>query len=406
MKSKTKSDALRLALVGCGGISGAHVAGFRELWAKGCRDIVFTACCDTVEENRRRRAKELAEIQGTDPAIFSDLQTLIKSKVADAVDACLPHHLHHSVGEEVLAAGLHLLVEKPVGITIRAARRLIAAAKKAKRVLATAENTRRCLPSRAAAWAIRDRKIVGEMLMANIQGIGYGPFDYNNPAFKWRGVKVLTGGGLLMDSGAHFADMQMLMFGEPLEAYCTLATYDRRTIPDAPVVGSVQPDIEDTWHAVIRFRNGMQTVWTYGRQFPTGASNFGHYYGTEGTMEDLSGWRFHCFEGGGQAILPGNKIISRDQIEKDYLLSLPGEAKERLFPHGCSHSFGIEIWDFADAVRKGRKPEIDGEEGMATQALCMACYESAASGDVVKYADVLNGKVERYQEPINQQWKI
>ncbi|MCX7935254.1 MAG: hypothetical protein N3A66_08360, partial [Planctomycetota bacterium] len=94
VKSKIQSDALRLALVGCGGISGAHVAGFRELWTKGCREIVFTACCDPVEENRRRRAKEIAEIQGTEPALFSDLAALIKAKAADAVDACLPHHLH------------------------------------------------------------------------------------------------------------------------------------------------------------------------------------------------------------------------------------------------------------------------------------------------------------------------
>ncbi len=399
------SEAIRLALVGCGGISSQHLNGFRELYQRGGREIVFTACCDPNQDNARQRAAELAEIQGRAPAVFGDSAALLKSGCADGADLCLPHYLHHRVAEELLAGGLNVVVEKPLGLTLAAGRRMIAAARDAGKILATAENTRRWLPSRACAWAIRERKLIGDILGVNVQIVAPSAFDYDKPMFKWRGVKLLTGGGLLMDSGAHFADMQMVLFGEPEEIYCTLATRDQRVIADAPLVGSVPPDIEDAWHAVIRFKSGVQTVWTYSRSHPTGVSQVGHYYGTGGLLEDL-GWKFHCFQGGGQATLTDGKVVPAAEIERDYLLALDPEAKARLFPHGCTNSFGVTLWDFADAIRAGRKPEMDGEDGLRSQALCVACYESAACGQPVKYADVLAGRVDAYQRPLNEHWKI
>ncbi len=188
------NSPIRVALVGCGWISGAHIDGFRELYGRGCREILFTACCDSNEDNAQRQAAELAGIQGQAPAIFKSIDALLQAKAADVAVACLPHYLHHTLVEQLLAS--------------------------------------------------------------NVQVIRHEPFDYHNPAFKWRGVKMLTGGGLLLDSGAHFADMQLLAFGDPESVYCMLGTHDQQIIPDAPVVGTTQPDIEDTWHAVIRYKHG------------------------------------------------------------------------------------------------------------------------------------------------------
>jgi predicted dehydrogenase len=75
-------------------------------------------------------------------------------------------------------------------------------------------------------------------------------------------------------------------------------------------------------------------------------------------------------------------------------------------PYGASNSFGIEMWDFADAVLRGRRPEMDGEDGLRAQAPCMTCYESAASGKPVKYQDVPSGEVAAYQAPVDDHWKI
>ncbi len=398
-------DAVRMALVGCGGIAGAHVAGFKELSKRGCKDLVYTACCDPVEANARSRAKELAEIQGVEPKVFTDVPALLKAKVAVAGDLCLPHHLHHSIGVEVLEGGLHAMIEKPLGITIKASRLLIEAARRNKKILATAENTRRCLPSRACAWAIKERKLIGDIRTVHAAGVSFGPFDYEKPMFKWRGLKLLVGGGMIMDSGAHFADMQTLLFGEPEEVYCSMATNDQRIIPGAPIFGDVKPDVEDAWDAVIRFKSGVVTVWTYSRSSPGAPLRHGYYAGSEGTLEDL-GWVFHCFEGGAKAVLADGKTMSKEEIEREYLLALDGDLKQRIFPYGCVNSFGVEIWDFADAIRTGRKPEMDGEDGLRAKALCEACFESAAAGKPVKYDDVLSGKIATYQKPIDDYWKL
>ena len=81
---------------------------------------------------------ELAEIQGSIPVVFTRVEDLLSSGLAEAGDLCLPHFLHHSMAISLLEGGMHALVEKPLGITVRASRKMIEAARKAKRVLATA----------------------------------------------------------------------------------------------------------------------------------------------------------------------------------------------------------------------------------------------------------------------------
>jgi predicted dehydrogenase len=395
---------VRLALVGCGWISGAHVRGLGELYRHGCRDVVYAAVCDLAEDTARKQAAEIAAIQGTAPQVFTDLKALIASGIADGADVCLPHYLHHTVGEALLEGGWHVLLEKPLGITIQASRRILAAAKKHGRVLATAENVRRYLAARACAWALNTKRLIGTVTAVHVHVIAHAPFDLQNPAFKWRVVKNLVGGGMIMDSGAHFTDMLLHLFGEVDEVCCTMQTHDRRMV-DAPVVGRVPADVEDAWHAVIRFQSGLSATWTYSRAFYGEKIQYGAYYGTDGTIMD-NGFPFHCFQGGGQVTLSDGKIISNEQLQIEYLLALAEDEKRRLFPHGCTDGFAVEIWDFADAIRNGRRPEIDGADGLRAKALCEACYESATLGRPVKYADVLNGQVNAYQRPIDDFWKL
>lgn len=396
---------VRLALVGCGGIAGNHVRGYSDLFGRGCKEFEVTACCDVKGENAMQRAKEIAQFQGREPSVFTDTEELIKSRVANAVDVCVPHYCHHTIAIPLLQGGMHVMVEKPIGITIKATKKIIQAAKKHKRVLATAENIRRSLPPRACEWAINRKRLIGNVLLANVQSIGYDPFNYGNPAFKWRGVKLLTGGGMIMDSGAHFGDMMQVLFGEVDEVYCTMRTYDTRLIEDAPVVGDVRADVEDTWHAVIRFKSGLHVTWTYSRSFHGDRVLAGNYYGSAGAMKDM-GFAFHCFEGGATAVLADGTTVTSEQIQSEYMASLMKKQKACLFPYGATNGFSVEVWDFVNAIATRRKPEMDGTDGLRAKALCECCYESATAGKPVKFADVLEGKVNRYQKPIDDFWRI
>ena len=67
-------EPVQLALVGCGGIAGAHVRAFKELWAKGIHPFGIVAVCDVVKENAERRAGEIGEIQGRRPEVFTRIE--------------------------------------------------------------------------------------------------------------------------------------------------------------------------------------------------------------------------------------------------------------------------------------------------------------------------------------------
>ena len=118
------------------------------------------------------------------------------------------------------------------------------------------------------------------------------------------------------------------------------------------------------------------------------------------------GFVFHPFQGGGQAVLADGTQVSRQQIEQAYLDSLDEAERERLFPYGSTDGFAIEVWDFCRAVATGAQPEMDGKAGLRAKALCEACYESAAAGRPVKYADILRGTINAYQKPIDAFWGI
>jgi predicted dehydrogenase len=398
-------DVIKLALVGCGGISGSHVKGYADLYARGCREFEVVACCDVRAENAAARAQEIAEYQGSSPGVYTSVDDLISDGVAVAADICTPHCFHHSTAIPLLEGGLHVMVEKPLGITILASQRIIEAAAQNDRVLATGENVRRYPTARSCAWAIGDQSLIGDVRLANIQSINYRPFDFTRPAAKWRGIKRLTGGGMIMDSGAHFTDMVQVLFGEPDVVSCTMASYDSRVIEDAPVVGSVQADVEDTWHAVIGFKSGTTIAWTYSRSLYGEAVRQATYYGSQGTMLDL-GFPFHPFQGGGTGLLADGSEVSSEQIQADYMASLSDEERARLFPYGSMDGFAIEVWDFVNAIATGRAPEMDGYDGMRAKALCEACYESATLGRPVQFVDVLEGRIDAYQKPINEFWEL
>lgn len=399
------ADRVRLALVGCGGIAQAHRAGYKALMANGCREFEVVACCDVLPERAEAAAADVATFQGSTPRVFSSVQELIAARCADAADICAPHYAHHGLAIDLLGAGMHVLVEKPLGITVRASKAIIAAGRRHRRIVATAEQVRRCQNSRAAEWAINRRKLIGDVRFAIVQSVDNGAFNYESSQFKWRGIKLLVGGGMIMDSGAHFTDMIQHVFGEVDEVSCDMRTFDTRMIEGAPVLGRAPADVEDTWHIVIRFKSGLLINWAYCRSAPGQRLAHALYYGSQGSLRDL-GFPFHCFQGGSEALLADGSTHGNAEIVEQYMASLSAAQRQRLFPYGCLDCFGIEVWDFIDSIRQQRQPEMDGTAGLRAKALSEACFESAALGRPVKYDSVLSGRIRAFQKPIDEFWKL
>ncbi len=137
------SDQVKLAIIGCGGIAGGHLNSYQKLQDKGYDRFRVAAVCDVAAENVERYAADVEAKLGHRPDKYGSVEETLAAANLDAADICLPHAYHHTAAIACLEAGLDVMVEKPVGITIKAGRMIIETARQNGRILATAEQVRR-----------------------------------------------------------------------------------------------------------------------------------------------------------------------------------------------------------------------------------------------------------------------
>ncbi len=387
-------DEVGVALVGCGGMMGAHVQrGFRALWGKGFRSFQIVACVDVNESNAHQIADRVAAWQERRPTVYKSLDAFLSTEHSvAAVDISLPHHEHHTVAVACLEAGKHVLMEKPLALTLRAGRKIIEAARRKGLVLSIAENYRRAPHHRAIHWALRQGWI-GEVRQV-----------YWVDAFErrwywgWRDHKELAGGGWTLDGGVHFADLMRYHVGEVVSVSAQMAAFQPlRVRRSNGREEQVTATIEDTTQALLLFANGEIGVWVETISAPCRRLSLRTIYGANGAVDLEVGF-----------FLAGRtEPVPLDQVQEAFLAQLPPEEKERLFPFGLMDDIAQEIWEFLTACQEGNpKVEVDGEEAYRSQAVCMAVYESATLQQPVRVEAVRALEVEAYQRPINERWQI
>lgn len=398
------ADSIKLAIIGCGGIAGAHLDGYEKLARAGYDRFRIEAVCDTDPKKAEALADRAEKTLGHRPVPFASVAELLKEVRLDAADICLPHAYHHTAGIACLRKGVHVMIEKPCGITVRATKKIMEAAQKSGRIVAVAEQIRRCKGSRVIEWAINKEKRMGTPRFFSMEVMGQQAFDWSSYAMAWRGVKRLTGGGMILDGGAHFTDMLLHVFGPVEEVYCTMRTFEAPML-DAPDLGRMPVDVEDTWLATLRFESGLVGHWSWSRVAPGFRVRSGVYYGDKGSFRDRQDW-MHAFQFGADLKQADGTEVSYEELERRYMDQLSPEQKEQLFPYGLDDGISNECWDFVEAVTEGRPPEIDAAAGLKAKSVCYALYESMTAGQVVKLADVEAGKVNAYQQPIDDYWGI
>lgn len=398
-------EPIRLAMVGCGGIARAHLRGYIELKQREPELFKFVAMCDPVRERAEGFANEASKVQTERIGIYTDLDEMLKNEAVDAVDICTPHGLHHIHAVKCMEAGAHVLLEKPVGITIKAAKVVVEASKRLGKIAATAEQCFRSLPARTAKWAICELGLIGEPRLFYAQQISWSPpaAEWNAPKWHWRVDRYLGGGGLVFDSGVHFVHTMRVLFGEVESVYAQVKQLQKRPHnKDGQIVYDFR---EDTWMAILNFSSGVRGFWSYTSAAP--AHQFTHvvYYGSEGALID-SGDAFHGPFSGALVHRADGRVRRLSELQNEFLQSLDEEKRQRLFPYGITEPFTIECYDFLDAIRSGRQPEVSAEDGLKDEAVSIAIYESAATGNAIKVQDVINGNVECYQADINAHWGL
>ncbi|CAA9240202.1 MAG: hypothetical protein AVDCRST_MAG77-1630 [uncultured Chloroflexi bacterium] len=405
-------EQLNLAIVGCGGMGTRHMYGvkeFGELVAGGLRGVPgfrLAALCDRNERNLGILA-DLAEKElGHRPRTFTDLDQLLEqAPEVQAVDVTTETRPHHVISCQALGAGRHVLVEKPMALTVTACNRMMEAAGKAGRVLAVAENYRRD-PLMRLTRALLDAGAIGERWMLVDAGVGGAGRMVITP---WRHKKAY--GGVLLDVGVHNVDLMLYEFGPIDQVYAQIALFDkirRRSRGNSNTTAfyaassagepdEVEADVEDTAFATLRFSNQALGQWTY--------SNSGHgqgfgkkgLYGSRGSM-DPAGPR----SGRGPRVYLDGR---REPLSDDEMLALVpdftvDEGTARLFGGERLTRYEMEYalidrkitatvyLDFARAIATGQPPEIGGWEGRHAVAVVNAMFESAQLGQPVSVAQV------------------
>lgn len=378
-------ERLNIALIGCGGMMGAHVEAYRQLYTKGLRVFKIKAVCDIREFLAKEKASSIATFQEEEPRVYTDLANMLRNESLQAVDIALPHNVHHTVASMCLDEGLDVIIEKPLGITMRAAKVILEKADENNRVLAVAENYRRSPKNRAIRWAI-EQGLIGEPRMVIWSSAGWEPRPWG-----WREDKYLAGGSWVFDGGVHLADLDRYqLMREATEVYAVQKTFD-------PVKDGVKVTVDDMTMAVIKYEGDVYAQWLWTRAAPGKVINLRVIYGSKGSIDNdgLFVQKESSVE------IHGINMLVNKMFE-----NLGPEEKARKFPMDIRDTVATELYDFYDSVVNRHKPEVDGLEAYKDMAIPLGFYESAILKKPVSIRDVEELKIEEYQRDINEKLGI
>lgn len=421
---------LNIALVGTGGMGMRHATGYIEL-RKYFDDVRMVAVCDPHLDSAEAVASVVAEQTSERPKVFASLaDAAISPDVSlDAVDIVTSTPAHHTLAIEAMEAGLHVMVEKPMGLTLTACRMMQSKSECSDKVLSISENFRRD-PMNRLARALIEAGVIGRQYFALDFQIGSANSGVMHSTV-WRAKKDQAGGTVL-DSGVHNADLLLYLMGPAERVFAETDVNERRRVlrpmsDQAPGLARmyghrreaggeeigdiIEQDAVDTAFASVRFASGAA-----GQMIITDSS---HGYrlgdsvvvGSEGTLyrppsRSGTGPRIERSDG---ASVEGDALLDLvPDFELDGITSRLWDGERRMssyemdFRQIDAKIIAIEYMDLARAISENGSPEVGSKEGMEALALAYGVMESGEAHEPVLIDDVISGNVRRYQDEIDR----
>ena len=323
---------VKLALIGCGGMSATHLRRFHLL-----SDRLRLVAAVDVDETKARQVQE--HLPGV--LVATDYRSVLDQ--VDAVLIVLPHHLHHAVAKHCLEAGKHVLLEKPMANSEAECADLIATAARLDRILMVAY-CMRFHPVVAAMKDELDNQSFGEVFQVSIwteQMTRYPPGHWGHRA-------ATLGGGQLFSHGCHYIDILLWYLGEPVSG-THLGTN----------TGTPWMEREGTSNVTMRFAG----------------NRLGYHFGTWGARGTRLRYSIHahCSEGMIEADVSDHRLLAHAGGERKLLME--SEA-------GAGKHTENEMAHFIDCIEHGQKPLTDGEASLQSLRVIWKLYE-AEERDVV-----------------------
>ena len=358
-------SGMRAAIIGVGAIARFHARALRDL--EGV-ELVGASC--RTEEKGRAFAAEFGGHW------YADFRRMLKREKPDFVTVATPSGAHLPAVLAAAKAGVHVICEKPLEISLRRLDRMVAAASDAGITLG-AIFPQRFNPVVRTVHAAAAAGRFGEVAVVNSYVPWWRDDAYYGPS-RWQGTKALDGGGALMNQSIHGVDalvwiagatMPDLAAGEnPVEqvvAMTAVRAHDRERL-----------EVEDTCVAILRFKSGALGQILAATSLYPGQLRRLQIGGRDGTAEileeQLVAWQFRNESPDDAAVRERFAGSSRSS----------GGAADPLAIDYSNHTRNFA--EFVSALKAGTKPPLDGVEGRKAVAVVEACYKSARTGRAAK----------------------
>jgi predicted dehydrogenase len=411
------SERVKLALVGCGGMGRRHLRGLAMLASSSHANLELVAVCDLNQENANFLADEAAELLGKRPAVYADIAQMAREvEGLRAASVTTDAGSHHVVATACLDAGLHVLCEKPLAVTMRGCNLVVEAAKRAGRTLSIAENYRRD-PINRLVRALIDDGAIGEPRLMYESSVGGRDRIVITP---WRHMKQT--GSITLDAGVHYADILRYYLGEVRTVYGESRLHEktRRNTGSAGPGGfygrwaggfpdQIEPTGEDALYAFISFESGAVAHWTYDQAGHGQPLRARQVYGSRGSLEcpgDRNGRpiKLHFDDG---TVIDDERILEYAPSYKLSPLAAELFGGERVWTYSFefndtdSKILALEYHELGASIASGAAPEVTGEEARADVALSYAPIEAGRLGRPVTLAELVDGRADVYLHEID-----
>ncbi|AEH23318.1 oxidoreductase domain protein [Thermodesulfobacterium geofontis OPF15] len=340
---------LKIAIIGCGKAAERHKKIYQAL-----KDEVEVVCVSDLEEEKAQKFAEALSAKS-----YTDYKEMLTKEDVEVVDLCLPSGLHAEVGEIILKDfKRHLLVEKPLALTLKEAKNLVILAQKYQLKLVTVFQNRANPPVIKLKEAL-SQNLLGNPILFSAKFYWSRDQKYYNSA-SWRGTWALDGGALAQQ-GCHFVDMLYYLGGPVESVFAKMGTY------------LANIEAEDLLVGILKFKNGA-----LGTIEATTCSR----------PKDLKAELVVLGEKG-SAILGGFAMNKLDYLAIEGIENInefiSGFEKNPDHPLGYSHYTYLR-----SAIKYFKTSEKDpwlvvGEEAIPSLEIIIGLYESAETGKEIKF---------------------
>lgn len=347
MKSD-QTKKLGIGIAGCGTIASVHAAAIRQL-----------SNAELVAVYSRNLDNALRLSQKFNVNACNDWDEFIGNERLEVVTICTPSGTHLDYGQRIAAAGKHVVVEKPIEVTLERGAQLIKACKQHHVKLAVIFQNR-WLPDVVRLKATLDAGELGKVFLGDAYIKWHRTQAYYDSA-SWRGTLALDGGGVLINQAIHTIDLLQWLFGKVETISGSIGTFTHERIEG-----------EDTAVATLRFQNGVLGVIEASTSVQPAMERRLEIHGEAGT-----------------AILTGNSLrllgakFSQPENANPNETSASGAASPLQNFTAVPHRRQYEAILYA--IAQNQTPPVSGEDSLESLAIVLAIYESAKQGGPINF---------------------